>query len=63
MKNIITRGEFFKRIIRMLMISVLALIALSLGSRIVTGKDCSKCPGNGICGGEGDCRKYRLNEE
>ena len=55
----VTRGEFVRGIIRILMVSVLAFIAVSLGSRAVTGEqDCSGCPGKGVCGGEEDCKKF-----
>lgn len=58
-KKKVTRGEFVRGLIRILMISVLAFIAVALGTRAVTGKqDCSGCPGKGLCGGEDDCKKF-----
>ena len=59
MKKKVTRGEFVRGLIRILIVSVLAFIAVSLGSRAVTGQqDCSGCPGKGVCRGEDDCRKF-----
>jgi len=52
------RTEFVKSAIRFLLLLVLAGIAILLGSRTVTGSNCSSCPGNGICRGEPDCSKY-----
>jgi hypothetical protein len=53
-----TRIEFFKKLIRFGLLVILSLIVFALGSRVVTGKDCSACPGKGICKGETDCNKY-----
>lgn len=52
------REDFFKKILRLALLAVLALIAFTLGGRVVTGPNCSACPGKGICGGETDCAKY-----
>jgi hypothetical protein len=52
------REEFFKKLIRFTLLAILALIVFALGSKVVTGRDCSGCPGNGICNGETDCSKY-----
>ncbi|MFH0841881.1 MAG: hypothetical protein V1903_04590 [Bacteroidota bacterium] len=41
--------------IQVILASVLGLIAIVLGKRVVSGNDCSGCPGNGICKGETDC--------
>jgi hypothetical protein len=54
----ITRSVFLKRMIQVILASVLGLIALVLGERVVTGNDCSGCPGNGICRGETDCTVF-----
>jgi len=54
----LSRLQFAKKLIRGLLIAFLAFIALTLGSKAVNGKDCSSCPGNGICRGETDCGKY-----
>ncbi len=63
MKKRVTRGEFVRGLIRILMISVLAIIAVSLGTRAVTvEQDCSGCPGKGVCS-EGECGKYRRKQE
>lgn len=36
----------------------MAIIVIALGGKVVTGKDCSGCPGNGVCKGKTDCDKY-----
>jgi len=60
MKKKVSRGEFVRGLIRILMVSVLALIAVALGARAVTGEqECSGCPGKGVCGGVADCSSYR----
>jgi len=58
MKTKINRADFLKNMVRILMGSLLALIAVSLGRRISTSNDCSNCPGLGICKGEADCSKF-----
>ena len=59
-KNKATRSEFIRGLIRILMISALAFIAVSLGSRAMKGEqECSGCPGKGVCGGVADCSSYR----
>lgn len=52
------REDFFKKILRLALLAILALIAFTLGGRVVTGQDCSSCPGKGVCNGETDCSKY-----
>jgi hypothetical protein len=54
----ITRNDFLRKLTRIIMMSLLAGIAMILGSRVVTSGDCSSCPGKGICKGEVDCSKY-----
>jgi len=54
----LSRIQFLKKFIRGLLVALLAFIALTLGSKAVYGKDCTTCPGNGICSGETDCSKY-----
>jgi len=58
MDNKIPRAIFLKRLIRIIMASLLAFIAISLGKRISNTNDCSNCPGFGICKGESDCSKF-----
>ncbi len=58
MDNKIPRAIFLKRLIRIIMGSLLAFVAISLGKRISNTNDCSNCPGLGICKGEADCSKY-----
>jgi hypothetical protein len=53
-----TRNDFFKKIMRYLLLMLLAFIGIFLANRAVDGNDCSVCPGNGICKGESDCSKF-----
>jgi hypothetical protein len=52
------RDDFIRKIVRYLLFGFLAGIAFLTGSRVVTGSDCSSCPGKGICRGETDCSTY-----
>jgi hypothetical protein len=52
------RIEFVKKVVRYLLFGFIAGIAFLTGSRVVTGSDCSSCPGKGICRGETDCSIY-----
>jgi hypothetical protein len=52
------RIEFLKKVVRFILFCLIAAIAAITGGRIVTGNDCSKCPGKGICSGESDCSIY-----
>jgi hypothetical protein len=52
------RADFFKKLIRIILFGILAVIAIILGSKTVSGTDCGSCPGNGICKGESDCSKF-----
>jgi hypothetical protein len=52
------RNDFIRKIIQYLLFGILAGIAIFLGSKAVSGTDCSSCPGKGICNGEIDCSKY-----
>jgi len=58
MKKKLNRAEFLNGLIRVIMGSLLAFIAISLGKRISNTNDCSNCPGLGICKGEADCSKF-----
>jgi hypothetical protein len=53
-----TRYDFFKKLGRYILLVLIAVIAISLGKKIVSGNACAKCPGNGICNGKTDCNKY-----
>jgi hypothetical protein len=53
-----SRFDFFRKLIRYLLLLLMGIIVIALGNRIVTGKDCSECPGKGICNGKTDCDKY-----
>jgi len=52
------RSDFIKKIIQYVLFTVLAGIAIFLGSRAVSSNNCSLCPGKGICSGEIDCSKF-----
>jgi hypothetical protein len=52
------RKEFTGKVIRAGLYGLLALLLLALGNKVVTGKDCSVCPGKGVCRGKSDCNKY-----
>ena len=52
------RIDFFNKLVRFGLLAILTMIVFALGNRVVTGKDCSVCPGNGVCNGETDCKKY-----
>ena len=53
-----SRNAFFKKVIQYILLMALAMIAIFLGNRVVTGNECSACPGSGICKGESDCSKF-----
>jgi len=59
----LTRPEFLKKLIRGLLVAFLAFLALSLGSKTVSGKDCTGCPGKGKCNGETDCSNYLIGKD
>ena len=52
------RNEFIRRVVRYILLVLLTGITILLGNRIVTGTDCSACPGKGICAGDIDCSKF-----
>jgi hypothetical protein len=52
------RNDFLRIVIRYLLLVIMAIIVIALGGKVVTGKDCAGCPGNGICKGKTDCEKY-----
>ena len=54
----ITRTDFLKRLLRLILVTLLTGLAVILGNRIVYGNNCSVCPGKGFCKGEIDCDKY-----
>jgi hypothetical protein len=55
---ILTRKSFMTKLIQTILFAMLLLISYFLGSKAVLGKNCSECPGYGICKGETDCDKY-----
>lgn len=54
----VTRSEFLKRAVQVVLAGMLAVVAITLGKRTVSGNDCSGCPGNGKCKGESDCSNF-----
>ncbi len=56
---IMSRTDFFKKLMQAGLLLLLALISLALGSKIVSGDACSGCPSKGICKGESDCEVLR----
>jgi hypothetical protein len=55
---LMNRNSFLKTVIKYILSALLAFIALALGTKVVTGANCSSCAGKGICSGESDCVKY-----
>ena len=53
-----TRKDFITKLIQAGLLGILLLITFLLGNKVVSGIDCTSCPGNGICRGETDCSKY-----
>jgi hypothetical protein len=51
----ISRELFVRRTIRVLMLMFLAFLAFALGTRSVSGRDCSGCPVRGNCTDESKC--------
>lgn len=54
----LSRKNFILRLIRAGLAIILLVIAYFLAGKTVAGKDCSVCPGYGVCKGETDCDKY-----
>ena len=52
------RIDFLKIAFRYILLTLIAIIVIALGNKIVTSENCSGCPGNGICKGKTDCDKY-----
>jgi len=57
-KQHMNRADFLKKLARYMLLLLMAIVVLALGNKIVTAKDCSGCPGNGVCKGNTDCNKY-----
>lgn len=53
-----SRIEFVKKFIRITLLALMSLIVILLGSKIVTGKDCSGCPYKDSCKDESDCTRF-----
>ena len=52
------RFDFIRKLMRYLLLGLIALIVFALGKKVITGNDCSVCAGKGICRGETDCGKF-----
>ena len=52
------RNEFLMRLGRFMLLFLIGIITFILGSKVVTGADCTTCPGSGICRGESDCTQF-----
>lgn len=53
------RTEFLKKVMRYILFGLLAGVAVITGSKaVVSGNECSSCPGNRICAGVSDCNKF-----
>jgi hypothetical protein len=59
----INRKDFVIKVIRVGLLLILGIGAMVLGSKVTSIKDCSKCPGNGICKGETDCSKFLADKK
>jgi hypothetical protein len=53
-----TRIDFFRKLTRYLLLLLMAFIVMALGKKIVSAKDCTECPGKGICNDKTGCDKY-----
>lgn len=58
-----TRKDFVTKLVQAGLLGILLLITWLLGSRVVTGNDCSACPGKGVCLGETDCNNYLIGKD
>lgn len=54
-----TRNELLKRLGRYILLLLIAIIAISLGKKVVGTNDCTTCAGKGICNGKTDCNKFK----
>ena len=57
------RKDFITKLIQAGLLGILLLITFLLGSKVVSGKDCNTCSGNGLCRGETDCKKYLIGKD
>lgn len=51
----IDRKEFIHKIVRWCLLTLLAIITVMLGNKVVKTKDCSSCPEYSSCLGVDDC--------
>jgi hypothetical protein len=63
MPHNMNRIDFFKKLGRYILLMLMAFIVMAVGKRVVTGSDCSECPGNGICRGESDCVNFQIKSK
>ncbi|NSW94560.1 MAG: hypothetical protein HPY62_07615 [Bacteroidales bacterium] len=54
-----SRKDFVSKLIRAGLAMILLFLAYLLGSKAVAGKECSDCPGYGICRGNDDCSTFK----
>ena len=52
-----SRANFLKKLMRYLLLMLIAAIVLALGNKVVSASDCSTCPVNGQCKGKAYCTK------
>ena len=53
-----SKTDFFRKLVRYIFLMLIAIIVIALGNNVVTAKDCSICPGKGVCNGKEDCDKF-----
>ncbi|HLN19545.1 MAG TPA: hypothetical protein VK213_00540 [Bacteroidales bacterium] len=53
-----TRNDFYRKLVRYLLLSALILIVLLLGRKLVYGADCNGCPGKNACNGRSGCEDF-----
>jgi hypothetical protein len=53
-----TRNDFIKKLIQAGLLAFLTFTVFALRKRVVSGENCSGCPGAGICSGKNECGKY-----
>ena len=57
------RIDFFKKLGRYILLMLMAFIVMAVGKKGRYWKDCSECPGNGICRGESDCVNFQITSK
>jgi hypothetical protein len=49
------RSGFIRKLMRFILLLLLATIVFILGNKTVVANDCTGCPVNGSCTGQSDC--------